>query len=64
MPIATIKILEIALAALGVLPSVIDAVADLIELRKRIAAGGGVTDAELDAIMDRIAARSARIQSA
>lgn len=64
MPIATVKILEIALAALGVLPSVIDAVADLIELRKRIAAGGGVTDAELDIIMERIAARSARIQSA
>lgn len=64
MPIATIKILEIALAALGVMPNILDAVADLLELRKRMQSGGGVTDAELDAIMDRISSRSARIQSA
>lgn len=61
MPVA--KIVEIALAALGVLPSVIDAVADLIDLRNRIQAGGGVTEEELDAMMARIIARSARIQS-
>jgi hypothetical protein len=59
-----VQVIDLSLAALGVLPSVIHSIEELIALRRRVQSGQDVTEVELTEALDRIKARSARIQAA
>lgn len=57
-----LRYIDLALAGLGVFPSLIVSVRELLELRARIERGEDVTLEELDAKLARMEQRSARIQ--
>jgi len=59
-----LRVIDLALAGLGIIPSTILAVQELVGLRARAAAGEDVTLEELDAKLARMQERSARIQAA
>jgi len=59
-----LRYIDISLAALGVVPSMIQSVAELLSLRSRVAAGEEIPIADLDAKLARLSDRSGRIQTA
>lgn len=63
-PILGVKIIDYALAALGLLPSLFVQVRALLGLRDRLERGEQVTAEELDALLTDIDTRSKRIQQA
>jgi len=58
----TVQIIDIALAAIGVLPSLINQVKSLFELRGKVERDE-VTQADLDAVMAELEGRSKLIQA-
>lgn len=59
-----LRYIDISLAALGVVPSIIASVRELLELRRRVEAGEDIPLEELDAKLARLSDRSGRIQVA
>jgi len=57
-----LRYIDLALAGLGVFPSIAMSVRELLELRGRVERGEDVTLDELDAKLSRMEQRSARIQ--
>jgi len=61
---AIVQLIDIALAALGVLPEIVRQVQSLFELRAKVIRGEEVTPDDLNAIMAELRGRSKLIQAA
>ena len=60
---AIVQLIDIALAALGVLPEIVRQVQSLFELRAKVIRGEEVTPDDLNAIMAELRGRSKLIQA-
>lgn len=59
-----VKIIDYILMALGVLPTLVAKIGDLINLRNRLASGEQIEEAELDALIAVLKKRHEDIQNA